>query len=664
MTRTFQPRTPARGEARRALLFAVVAAGLLPAGRAAAGDDAPPKGHLALEDIAQGFRAIERWHVDDARRIAERAYREHPDYPLTLALVGEVKMHMSDYQGALEFYRRARDAGAPEQILQTESLARATRQATEGYEEYVGEHFIVRYPAGKDAILVPYTLETLEKARERLGELLGWRPDSRVVVEIYPSADTLAHVSTLTEKEIRDSGTIALCRWNRLMVTSPRAVYFGYAWRDTMAHELTHLIIGGASSNTVPIWLHEGIAKFSETAWRGEPGDGLSVDQQVAVRDAARKGKLIPFEKMHPSMAKLKSQEETSLAFAEVFTFIEFLVKRKGWDGMREVLRLMAGGASDEEAIRTVHGKSLKALSEDWMAGLKTREVRQSNAIAADRKVVVKAQPDAPDDQFHGLSKKGRRFARAADLLYARGRLKAAQKELEKAYKETGSPVLSAKLAHVALATGDLESAENAARQAIAGSPDLAGPNITLAEILVRRGKTAEARAPLDRALSVNPFDPRIYQLLIAVSGDAPAKKREAELAQMLLGAEHGPSERSLGRGGLVQIESLPFARVFIARADGSCVEHAGAVEGGGDPATKTLERSTGSTAAAARESCSHAFIPTGMVTPTAPVTLKPGHVEVRLVPPAGQPVSRTVTVVEAQEGGTPQLITPDSTGS
>jgi hypothetical protein len=208
-------------------------------------EKADPK--LGLQDIAEGFQAIERWHVDEARQIAERAYQEHPDYALTLALVGDVKMHMSDYAGAIDFYRRARDAGAPEQILATEPLAMATLKATDGYDEHVGEHFIARYTAGKDAILVPYVMETLEKARERIGGLLGWRPEGRVVVEIYPSASTLADVSTLTEAEIKASGTIALCRWNRLMVTSPRGVLFGYSWRDTMAHEMTHLIIGGAS---------------------------------------------------------------------------------------------------------------------------------------------------------------------------------------------------------------------------------------------------------------------------------------------------------------------------------------------------------------------------------------------------------------------------------
>lgn len=584
------------------------------------------------EDIALGFRAIERWRVDEARRIAERAYASSPEDPLVLALVAELKMHMSDYRGAAEFFRRAKEGGAPDHLVDMAPLAEAARIATEGYDEHVGDHFVVRTTPGKDSVLVPYALETLERARERIGELLGWRPESRIIVEIYPSAGTLAMVSTLTQKEIEASGTIALCKWNRLMITTPRAIVFGYSWRDTIAHELTHLIIGGASQNTVPIWLHEGIAKYAETAWRGEPGEGLSTELQIALREAAKKNALIPFEKMHPSMAKLKSQEETGLAFAEVFTFIEYLIDRKGWEGLRQTLQHMASGTSDEQAIQAVYGRSLKSLSEDWMKTLKTRPIRGGNVLAgAERKVLVKSRPDAPDDRLHGLSKRGRRFARAADLLYARGRARAAERELEKAFQESGSPLISAKLAMVALAAGDLDVAEDAARQAISGTPDLAGPSVTLAEVLVRRGKTAEAKAPLEDALSVNPFDPRIHHLMMAVhgkSGDEDAQKQALRAIGLLSGEIGTPAPRSLGHGGLVQIEAFPFSRVYVVRdvGDGPGLDD-----------------------------------PTGMVTPTVPFEMRPGTFRIILVPPSGPKIGRTVTVKEKSPDGAPQLISSDS---
>ncbi len=579
----------------------------------------------SIEQAIRGFKAIRTWQVDEARRIAAALHQDRPEDPLTVALVADVKMHLGDYPGAVTLFHQAQQMGVPEQFLLNARMAEAARTATQGYDESISEHFVIRHTAGRDKVLVPYAAETLEKAREKIGTLLGFKPKARVILEIYPSAQTLAAVSTLTKSEIENSGTIALCRWNRLMITSPRAVVFGYSWRDTLSHELAHLIIGGASKNTVPIWLHEGVAKYVETAWRDEPGLGISEAQQKALKKAAKEDRLIPFEKMHPSMAKLKSQEETSLAFSEVFTFIEFLVKRKGWEGMRQVFRLMADGKSDSEAIAAVHGMSLKKLSKKWMATLKTRPIKvpKSNApVKGERKLVIKDRPETPDDQLHGLSKKGRRFARAADLLYARGRIKAAQRELEKAYAETKSPLISGKLAMVALATGDLSAAETAARAAILGTPHMSGPNVTLAEVLVRQGKTEDAQEPLNQAIGINPFDPRIHGLLLAIA-DAQKnqdKQIQAQVALALLGGEGGRGIRPLGQGGMIQIHGAPFHRAFIVHQNGF-------------------------------------RIATGMVTPTNPIAIKPGTYELELVPPSGPGVKKTIKVMEKPEDGTPQQI-------
>ena len=580
------------------------------------------------KDVLEGFRAIEAWQIDEARALAEKLIAKKPDDAMALALMGDVKMHLGDYAGAVHAFRAARRAGAPEIALRNLEPAEAARVATQGYVEFVTDDFIVRHPPGKDAVLVPYTVETLERALDSIGTLLGWRPKSRIVVDIYPTAATLAAVSSLTKADIENSGTIALCRWNRLMITTPRAVVFGYSWRDTLSHELTHLIIGGASKNTVPIWLHEGIAKYAETAWRADPGLGITVEQQQRLRDAAKKGTLVPFEKMHPSMAKLPTQEMTSLAFAEVFTFIEFLVERKGWASMRRVLKEMSNGLTDAEAIEVVHELSLKKLERRWKKALPKRAIksdRTGRPIKGDRKIVLKDRADAPDDKLHGLSKRGRRFARAADLLFARGRMKAAQKELEKAWDATKSPLISAKLAMVALANGDLAVAEKAATDALDGTPDLAGPNLTLAEVFVRANKPESAKLPIQRAIDINPFDPRIHRLTLAIEGEESEAGRHSRRALALTdGAAHAPAE--LGQGGLIEVEGPPFWRVFLSR-DG-------------------------------------ASIATGLLTPTPPIALKPGPYELTLVPPSGPSKTQTIEVITAPADGSAQRILANPTGS
>lgn len=588
-----------------------------------------------IDEVLTGYRALRDWQYDEARRVAERLMAERPGDPLVTALVGSVKMHLGDYQGAVTDFRVAREAGVTDVFLSEARAAEAARVATDGYAETVSEHFIIRYRPGKDEILIPYALETLNQSYDRIGELLGWRPKGRVIVEFYPAASTLAKVSSLTDADIRNSGTIALCKWNRLMVTTPRGVMFGYSWRDTLAHELTHLIIGGASKNTVPIWLHEGIAKFVETAWRGEPGLGLSQYQQRRVQEAAKKNKLIPFEKMHPSMAKLPTQEQSSLAFAEVFTFIEYLVAQKGWSGIRRVLAELEKGATDAEAIARVYGRPLKSLAKRWMRTLKTRPIRGPGqggpGQGGDRRLVIKESGDVPDDKLHGLSKIGRRYARAADLLFARGRVTAAQKELKKAYAATKSPMISAKLALLALGNGDLKAAEEAALNAVDGTPDRAGPNITLAEVLLKTGRGDKAWGPLKKAIDINPFDPRIHSLTLDLLGEDgdPMRKAQAARALTLISAARSAPPFRLGQGGLIQVGGPPFRRVYLA-ADA--------------PGSEAL--------------------PTALLTPTPPFAVKPGRYRLELVPVAGATIRQTIEVLPTTADGTPQLVSSTADGS
>ena len=87
------------------------------------------------------------------------------------------------------------------------------------------EHFIFFYPKGKDEVLVPYALETLEAHPPRPGEGPGLHAAGegpRRGGERRARAG--ARSRTLTQKQIRTTGTIAICKFNKLMVTSPKAV--------------------------------------------------------------------------------------------------------------------------------------------------------------------------------------------------------------------------------------------------------------------------------------------------------------------------------------------------------------------------------------------------------------------------------------------------------
>ena len=137
------------------------------------------------------------------------------------------------------------------------------------------------------------------------------------------------------------------------MATSPRALMRGYPWLDTVSHEFVHFLVTHKGRNTVPIWLQEGLAKFLETRWRGEPGKAIDPAQEDLLVRAAKKKELIPFAAMHPSIAKLPTQEKAALAFAEVEAAMRLLYQRGGQDGAHRI-----GGGDGERILRRERGRA------------------------------------------------------------------------------------------------------------------------------------------------------------------------------------------------------------------------------------------------------------------------------------------------------------------
>ena len=193
-------------------------------------------------------------------------------------------------------------------------LIQATYEETRDHVAYAGKHFTVHVPPGPDQVLADYLIEALEEALARHGPRFGVTVKEPIRMEVYPSLESFARISTLSLEAIKTSGTIALCKFDRLMLVTPRVTLRGYDWLDTASHELIHLLISRRSHNTVPVWLHEGLAKYHESGWRGDYGEPLAPYSAELLAKAIQKDELISFARMSPSMALLPSQEATATA--------------------------------------------------------------------------------------------------------------------------------------------------------------------------------------------------------------------------------------------------------------------------------------------------------------------------------------------------------------
>jgi tetratricopeptide (TPR) repeat protein len=487
-------------------------------------------------EVLRAIRLLADEDVDGARALVEPLLAARPDDAGTKLAAGALRFYEQRYDEAVQLLEEAAK-GDPTGYA---ALARAAREATKGHVRADSEHFVVSHPPGKDEVLVPYLVDALERQRAALGRALGYLPEGKLAVEIVSDARELAKVTTLTEAEIRTSGTVAVCKFNKLILLSPKALLKGYDWLDTAAHEYTHLVLTRKSGNHAPIWLQEGLAKWFEDDWR-EGREALSPVEAALVRNAVERNDLVTFEEMHPSLAKLPSQEKAALAYAEAVLAVERMVQLGGAEAVPRLLDVVAEGKDAGEAVAAVLGKPFPAFLQDWRRHMASRPLPRGGDVAL-RTLRFRDDPKARTDATEWAElgdEKARGFARLGELLRARGRFGAARIEYGKAYGRVGPrvPILADQYALAALLAGEDALAEKVLSEAIGWSPDYAALHVHLARVLGKRGEWARVKEHLLLANRQDPFDPEIHAGLakaLAALGDQGGASREERFATIL----------------------------------------------------------------------------------------------------------------------------------
>lgn len=430
------------------------------------------------------------------------------------------------------------------------ALSRATAKTTEGMAKaaILGGRFVVWHREdGPDALLVDLIEGVLRRAIAPLEEAFGALPTGEpIAVHVYPRVEDLAAVSGLTAEQIRTSGTIALCKYNRVMLTSPWDLVFGYHWADTLVHELVHYLVikhGGAG---VPVWLHEGLARGFEASWRGVVAGTLDRAELTTLAAARKAGRFITFAQMHPSMAALPSQEDAQLAFAEVHHAVAWMLeqhaaahadeRRSSAAGARALVERFGAGDSLDAALQAFVGHDLKGMQRRWRRTLRKVKPPPAGQPGA-------ARPGRGSHGGHLVFKRTRgaatledwqdeaaRFVALGDRLLAIERPVAAAIEYEKALDagaEVG-PLLATRLGRAYLAAGRAEDAVRVLEPASLEHAEHAPLWVVLADALVARGAPEQALKALEQAGWINPFDPRGAEVAVLAHrkrGDEPAAR-------------------------------------------------------------------------------------------------------------------------------------------
>ncbi len=527
--------------------IAIVAAIIAPLLIAPAAVDAQSS---SIRDQAiKAARMLSDWRYDEARVSIGDLTKRAPKRVETRYLQGELEFIDGNYQEVLRIIEGIDDGAVGGNVGSLRSLATTTLEATKGFAsaESSGGHFLVQYAPGVDEVIAELAAEVLEKAYTEIGADFDYFPKEKVRLEILAAPAELAKVSTLTEKDIQTTGTIALCKYGKLMVVSPRATYFGYPWMDTLVHEYVHYVVSRASHDRVPVWLHEGLAKFEQTRWRRGPSAKLIPTDESLLATAVRSARLISFDDMHPSMAKLPSQEAAALAFAEVFSMVGYVHAAVGYGGIRDAISRIRDGKTARRAVAEVMDTRWSKLERTWKRDLSRKNLK-SDAVAASRTRHGIRFKRAGKESTRGTtenvgvdavaSEKARKHARLGGLLRARRMSKAAALEYEKALAaEPSDAFVAAKLSRTYLELRQYDKAADLAEPLLKIDENDASAATTLGLAHLATARRDEAIKAFEIALRVSPFDPAVrcgladaYQ----ASGDTTRAVREKKACATL----------------------------------------------------------------------------------------------------------------------------------
>ena len=473
-----------------------------------------------------------QWRVRDARAIAEKAVQAHNRRAADLFALAQVRFFEARYADALELIREAKSkAQIGPRGTEFERRVRSVWSAASGYSTVNSAHFSLRFDPAKDRVLVEPALDCLEKSYQAIGEDLGFKPEGGVVVEISPSADSFAVASTLRKEDIDRSGTIAICKFNRIVITSPRMTLHGYGWQDTLCHEFVHYVLMKKTNNTVPLWLHEGIAKYEETRWRSAQASRLTPLSASLLAEAVETNALVSFEKMHPTFAKLDGRE-ASLAFAQVSSMVSMIVRDKGLRGLRLMLDALRDGQSPDQALRLVMGVDVEGFHAAWLKHVKRQRLRRIDGLAVLRPR-LKRHPDGRDRQVEDIealreavSKRAADFTRLGDLLRSESRPKAALLEYQKADAAAAimSPVIRTRIAFAHVENHNFTDAAQVLTTVQRAYPDYQPAAALLGSLHFQQRAYPQAIEALEHAVAINPFD------YVSRSTLAEAYKRTGQL--------------------------------------------------------------------------------------------------------------------------------------
>lgn len=199
-------------------------------------------------------------------------------------------------------------------------------------------------------------LKVAVDALDRISKQIGVSPKGKVKVYVYSTKTDMA-MALYSRSESYDAMTTTL----GVAVSDDTLLLLGSESDagQTMAHELTHLVVGQATDNpyqaSIPRWLDEGLAMYNEGKLPARNREALDWaienDQLISVR----------------SMTGYSGDAgQVNLFYAQSYSLAQYLIKEYGRDKMVSLLKIFSVGSTQDDALMEAYGFDVDKLDNLW----------------------------------------------------------------------------------------------------------------------------------------------------------------------------------------------------------------------------------------------------------------------------------------------------------
>lgn len=224
------------------------------------------------------------------------------------------------------------------------------------WQEVSGENVTIYWSDGRRTFgeaLLDETLNSLERLTVNAG-LVMTRP---IEIWVYPSG---AGVQAAVPRVPEWTGGIAFSPYGVILAGIPRDDLDWAA--EIIPHELTHLVTGAIVSTcfgaTMPTWLEEGLAVYSE-------GPIESADRE-SLENALAQNRLPPLRELANGFSAYS--DRASLDYLYSGEVVRHLATEHGAENIAQLLNTLRSGQRIDAALQAVYGFDTNELDAEWRA--------------------------------------------------------------------------------------------------------------------------------------------------------------------------------------------------------------------------------------------------------------------------------------------------------